>query len=122
MEKGHTINFLNNVQDTFPYIESALFKIDNNFDWWKTNAKDLQQHISNISTELIQEPLDIKINFVIYNGPDENVESVTWNAPAVEFTFIEASDKLVRNIAQKLGNTWRGHKLNVKDNKIYIMF
>ena len=123
MEKDFgIITFLNSIQDTFPYIESAILVLDNKLNWWKKNYKTLEEKIANISAEIANENKSVSVRFTIYNGPDENVQSVKWSGPAIEFTFIETSNDFANKVKNKLGeNTWEGHKMFVDDNKLFIL-
>jgi len=114
--------FINSVKDTFPYIESAIVVLDNNLSWWKKNYESLEETIANEASGLAENPTEIKVRFTVYSGPDENVESVTWNGPAIELTFIEKSDKFVRDLKNRLGTSWEGHRLITDENKLIILF
>ena len=116
------INFINSIKDTFPYVESAIVILDNNLTWWKKNFKKLEEDIANVAAKFSDRELDVRIRFTMYHGPDENVESVTWNGPAIEFDFVEGSTTLPSDIKNELGNTWNGHKLITDDNKLIALF
>jgi len=118
-----TITFSNSIKDTFPYIESAIFVLDNNLNWWKKNYELLEEKIANIARGIADKPITIITLFTIYNGPDEKVESVKWTGPAIEFTFLETSSEFPKKVKKQLGeNTWEGHKLITEDNKLIILF
>ena len=123
MEKEYgSVTYLNSIQDTFPYIESAIIILDNNLNWWKKNYKVLEEKISNIANGLINKPTKVNIRFTIYNGQDDNVQSVKWTGPAIEFTFLETSDQFANDVKTKLGgNTWEGHKLISENNTLYVL-
>jgi len=123
MEKEYgTITFLNSIKDTFPFIESAIIILDNNLNWWKKNYKLLEEKIANISRGIANKPMTIRTRFTIYSGNDENVKSVKWNGPAIEFTFIETSSNFALDVKKQLGeNTWEGHKMITEDNKLFIL-
>jgi len=117
-----SITFTNSIKDTFPYIESAIIILDNNLNWWKKNYEILENKIANICRGIANKPITILTRFTIYSGADENVKSVKWNGPAIEFTFLETSFDFVEKVKQELGkNTWEGHKLIVEDNKLFIL-
>ena len=40
------IQFLNSTEDQFPYVESAINTLDNNFNWWKDNWPEIEQLIA----------------------------------------------------------------------------
>lgn len=123
MEKQYdSVKFLNSIKDTFPYVESAIIVLDNNLNWWKKNYELLEQKLSNIARGLAKTPVEIRTRFTVYSGPDENVEAVTWNGPAIEFTFFEQSPVFVEKVKNQLGNTWEGHKVLTDDNKLFILF
>lgn len=123
MEKDYgSIKFENSIKDTFPYIESIILILDNNLAWWKKNYEDLEKEIANAAAKYSSRPIDVIIKLIIYQGPDEDVESVTWNSPAIEFDFIEAPSTLPKDIKQELGDIWDGHKLITDDNKLIILF
>ena len=96
------INFKNSVQDTFPYVEAAIIILDNNLVWWKKNFEKLEEDIANAASKFSDRDLDVRVRFTMYNGPDENVEAVTWNGPAIEFNFIEGSTNLPVDIKNEL--------------------
>ncbi len=124
MEKEYgTVTFLNSIKDTFPYIESAILVLDNNFNWWKKNYEVLEKLVANIARGIAEKPVQIRTRFTVYSGPDENVEAVKWSGPAIELTFFENSPEFVKKIKEQLGgNTWEGHKLITEDNKLIILF
>lgn len=123
MEKEYgSVTFLNSVKDTFPYIESAIMILDNNLNWWKSNYKILEELIANEVRGAASSPLKINVRFIIYNGPDENVQYVKWSGPAIEFTIVEGSLQIVDKVKKSLGNLWEGHKVLTDENKIIIMF
>jgi hypothetical protein len=123
MEKNFgTVTFTNSIADTFPYIESAIFVLDNNLNWWKKNYKVLEEKIANIIRGVADTDTKVLVRFIIYNGPDEIVKSVTWNGPAIEFTFLETSDKFAKKVCEQLGEkTWEGHKIITENNKLYVL-
>ena len=121
-KKYNTVTFLNSIKDTFPYIESTIMILDNNLHWWKLNNEVLEKKIANVAAGIANKPVKIEVRFMVYNGPDENVESVKWSGPALEFTFVEKSTDFVKDIKDEIGNTWEGHKLIIDDNKLIIMF
>lgn len=114
--------FSNSIKDTFPYIESSIIILDNNLSWWRKNYKQLEEELANTSNGVATEPVNIVTRFTIYTGPDEAVESVKLNGPAIEFTFVEKSSKFVRDVKNSLGKTWNGHRLITDDNKLIVMF
>jgi len=114
--------FSNSVKDTFPYIESAIVVLDNNLSWWRKNYERLEDELANTANGVATEPVNIVTRFTVYSGPDEAVESVTWNGPAIEFTFIEKSSKFVRDVKIAIGKNWEGHRLITDDNKLIVMF
>jgi hypothetical protein len=123
MEKKYeSVTFLNSIKDTFPYVESAIIVLDNNLNWWKKNYEVLEQQLSNAVRGIAKTPVEIRARFTVYSGPDENVKTVTWNGPAIEFTFFEQSPMLVEKVKNTLGNTWEGHKLITDDNKLIVLF
>jgi len=122
MEKKYgSATFLNSIKDTFPYIESAIMIMDNNFNWWKSNYELLEGKIANEARGVADSPVKISTRFIIYSGPDENVDAVKWSGPAMEFSFVE--DPLIADKVKKsIGNLWEGHKVLTEDNKLIIMF
>jgi len=114
--------FKTSVNDTFPYIESTIIKLDNNLEWWKKNYKELEELVANEVNGIISKPIEIKIRFIIYNGPDENVYNVEWNGPAIEFLFMETSDRFALKVKNKIGTNWKGRRLVTDENKLIILF
>ena len=40
------VQFLNTTEDQFPYVESAINALDDNFNWWKENWGDNESMIN----------------------------------------------------------------------------
>jgi hypothetical protein len=120
--KYDTVTFQNSIKDTFPFIESAIVKLDNNLSWWKKNFEEFEKLLANEITRASKKYIDVDTKLIIYNGPDENVETVTWSGPAIEFTLIETSDSFVREVKEGIGNTWKGHKLITSGNRLIVLF
>ena len=114
--------FTNSIKDTFPFIESAIVILDNNLSQWRKNYEKLEELIANEANGLADKPVNVVTRFTVYSGPDENVESVTWNGPAIEFTFVEKSPGFVRDVKNAIGPNWEGHRLITDDNKLIVMF
>ncbi len=122
MEKEYgTVTFLNSIEDTFPYIESTVMILDNNFNWWKKNYEKLESLIANEARGFSDKNVEIETRFIIYNGQDENVEMVKWSGPAIEFTFVESSSSLIDDIKKSIGNIWEGHKVITYENRLIVM-
>ena len=122
MEKEFsTVILLNSIKDTFPYIENTILILDNKLNWWKKNYKEFEQLLSNKIAAETSTNINIRTKFIIYNGPDE-IETVEWSGPALEFTVEETSSIIVEKIINDIGNSWEGHRVISNDNKIIVMF
>ena len=119
----NTVNFISSIKDTFPYIESTIIKLDNNYDWWKKNAIKLEDELSNEIRAIADSPITINTKLIIYNGKDDDVQAVRWSAPAIQFTFPEVSLDFMKKLKSKLGgNTWNGHNTFIEDNNLIVLF
>jgi len=115
-------NYLNSINDTFPFIEKSILVLDKYLPWWKNNYKSLEALINNKISKLTENEIDIKINFIFYSGPDDYVKSVSLNCPAFEFVFLETTSTLVKEIKKSIGKTWEGRRLITDENKLIILF
>lgn len=123
MQKEYgSVKFLSSIKDTFPYVESAIYILDNNLNWWKQNSQILEEIIANEARGIANSNVEIVTRFTIYSGTDDVVKSVKWTGPAIEFNFIETSNDFVNKIKESIGTTWQGHRVLTEDNKLYIMF
>ena len=123
MEQAYdSVTFEDSIKDTFPFVESTILKLDNNLAWWKKNYEKIEQLIAEKARDISSNPITIRTKLIIYNGPDENVKTVTWSGPALEFSFLETSSSFVRSVKKSIGNTWGGHKLITSENRLVILF
>lgn len=117
------ILFINDIKDTFPYIESTIQVLDDNLAWWKVNAPKLEEKITQtIQDELNINSTEIDTDFFIYNGPDEEVQSVKFKAPALRISFPDLTDEEVFKIKEKLGNEWEGKRVYQEVNNLIVLF
>jgi len=126
MKEFDTVTFLKSIKDVFPYVESTLFILDNNFNWWKKNYEKLEKVLVNAIGKVANKHIEVKTKFTIYNGPDESGD-VTLVGPAIEFKFLDTYPEFAEEVKNELknelgGNSWEGHKILVKDNKIFVFF
>jgi membrane peptidoglycan carboxypeptidase len=56
------ITFENSTEDQFPYVESAINSLDNNFKWWKENWEGLEQILS----QKLQKSLKGSTNLIFF--------------------------------------------------------
>lgn len=117
-----SVIYNDSIKDTFPFIESTIIKLDNNLGWWQKNYEILEDKMANIVSGVVDSPVNIRTRFTIYNGTDDSVETVEWNGPALEFTFIETSPSVIEKVKNKLGGNWEGHRILTEENKLYVLF
>jgi hypothetical protein len=118
------IEFVNTTEDQFPYIESAISKLDSNLNWWKENWELIEKQLINAYKKLYHKNSNIKIRtyFTIYNGVDEVSKDIKWNGPAIEYTFIGADFESIQEMKKYIGNILEGHKVFYQGNTITILF
>jgi len=126
--KAKNIEFLNNTEDQFPYIEAAISSLDSNLNWWKENWSTIESDLlsaygKSASTAMsISGNVKVRTRFTIYNGTDDVVSSVKWTGPAIEYTFLNADNKAMQEMKNNIGNILKGHKVIVEGNKVIILF
>jgi len=140
--KSHT-QFINKTQDQFPYIESTLNILDDNFNWWKANWQELEELITKILKKTLSDNMDnsnvsVSSRFTVFHGEDDKVKDVVWTGPAIIYTFNGAPTKIVASIRDILGgvykgqkndleyskksNLYKGHRMFVYENQLIILF
>jgi len=121
------VTFLNSTEDQFPYVESALNTLDNNFNWWKENWPELEQLMAQYLEEAISDKFEnTKVNvssrFTVFHGADEKVKDVIWTGPAIVYTFEGATSGIVRAIKTKFGGIYKGRKIFADENQLIFLF
>ena len=140
--KVHT-GFVNKTEDQFPYIESTLNILDDNFNWWKKNWKELEELIAKILNKSLSDNMEdsnvsISSRFTVFHGEDDKIKDVVWTGPAIVYTFEGASSKVINTIRDILGgvykgerddieysrksNLYKGHRMFVYENQLIILF
>jgi predicted unusual protein kinase regulating ubiquinone biosynthesis (AarF/ABC1/UbiB family) len=121
------VTFLNSTEDQFPYVESALNSLDNNFNWWKENWPELEELISKylssaLSDQFENKKINVSSRFTIFHGSDEKVKDVIWTGPAVVYSFEGASLRIVKAIKNSFGGVYKGHKIFVDEDQLIFLF
>ena len=121
------VQFLNTTEDQFPYVESAINALDDNFNWWKENWADLEQLIAQYLQDALKAKFEnarvsVKSRFTMFHGVDEKVEDVVWTGPAIVYTFEGASPSVVSEIKSQFGGLYKGHKIFKDNNQLIILF
>jgi hypothetical protein len=122
--------FINNTQDQFPYIESAISIMDNNLKWWQKNWENVQSKIEELLPKAIDDAFEqagnntIKTHFTIYTGKDPRSAEVLHNGPAIEYIIKNVSNSVIKNLIKALTDDGilKGHKMFSSDNKLIVMF
>ena len=119
--------FINSTEDQFPYVESAINILDNNFKWWKENWAAIEQLISKYLSEsrrdaVQQQPINIASRFTVFHGADEKVEDVVWTGPAIVYTLNGATSSELRGVKNKFGGIYKGKKVFVDVNQLIFLF
>lgn len=121
------VNFSNSTEDQFPYVESALNTLDNNFNWWKENWPALEQLIAqqlNKATGENQEKGQVTISsrFTVFHGHDDNDTNVVWTGPSIVYTFAGTSGTVVKSIKDAFGGIYKGKKMFANNNDLIVLF
>ncbi len=121
------VTFLNSTSDQFPYVESTLNSLDNNFKWWKTNWPDIEQLISKYLNLAKKEhsktaKINVSSRLTFFHGTDEKVKDVIWSGPAIVYTFAGGNYEIVKSIKNSFGGIYKGHKIFIDDNQLIILF
>jgi len=118
--------FINKTKDQFPYVESVINVLDNNFNWWKNNWKELEEDINHNLNKLISNNTDIKIfsRFTIFHGNDDEVQDVVWTGPAIVYTFKGTTTDIIEQLRDLLteSNLYKGHRVFVYEDQLIILF
>ena len=77
-EEARQVNgttFLNSTEDQFPYVESAINTLDNNFKWWKENWPEIEELIAQyldkaMSDKFENKKVDVSSRFTMFHGAD----------------------------------------------------
>jgi len=125
-EEEHSVNgiiFKDSTDDQFPYIESAINVLDENFNWWKENWSTLEQLIAKYLKEVEIDINNIFVSsrFTIFHGVDKNVEDVVWTGPAIVYTIENISTENLEKVKDSFGGMYKGHKIFVVENQLIIL-
>lgn len=121
------VTFINSTEDQFPYVESALNSLDNNFNWWKENWPELEQLMSKYLTDALSDRFEskqIKVSsrFTVFHGADEKVKDVIWTGPAIVYSFEGAGAGVVNSIKNSFGGIYKGHKMFTDGDQLVVLF
>lgn len=121
------VQFLNSTQDQFPYVESAINTLDDNFNWWKENWPEIEELIAQYLKKALDdnfERTNVKVSsrFTIFHGNDEKAKDVIWTGPCVVYTFTGASSKIIGAIKKSFGGMYQGKKIFSEGNQLIFMF
>jgi hypothetical protein len=121
------IEFLNSTEDAFPYVESALNSLDNNFKWWKEKWPEIEQLIAQYLDEAMKDSFELKkakvtSRFTMFHGTDERSEDVVWTGPAIVYTFIGGVSGVANKIKNSFGGMYEGRKIFVDGKQLIILF
>ena len=104
-------SFSNKTEDQFPYIESTINTLDDNFNWWKKNWESLEQLISQNLKEIGETNSTITSRFTIFHGKDDSVKDVVWTGPAIVYTIQGISPEKVEELKKEFGGMYHGKKI-----------
>ena len=128
------VTFTNNTEDQFPYIESALNSLDNNFNWWKESWPEVEQLIAQYINDVIKKSkgefdvgskssnVTVTSRFTMFHGVDEKVTDVIWQGPAIVYTLEGASPAVVGSVKNQFGGLYKGHKIFKDENQLIFLF
>lgn len=121
------VNYTNSTEDQFPYVESALNTIDNNFNWWKENWLTIEQLIAQQLIKATGEnqekgQVSISSRFTVFHGHDDKDENVVWTGPSIVFTFSGTTPTVVKAIKDAFGGIYKGKKIFANQNDLIILF
>lgn len=119
--------FLNSTEDQFPYVESALNSLDNNFNWWKENWPELEELMSKYLSDSLKDQFEVKkvdvsSRFTVFHGADSKVKDVIWTGPAIVYTFEGAGSSTVNAIKNSFGGIYKGHKMFTDGEQLVVLF
>jgi len=122
------LTFENSTEDQFPYVESAINSLDNNFNWWKQNWEGVEQILSQRLQKVLKDNgesskgIKVSSRFTIFHGTDEKVEDVVWTGPVICFTLNGVNPQSVIDLKESFKGIYKGHKIFISDNQFIIMF
>ena len=134
VRSANNVTFVNSTADQFPYVESAINTLDNNFNWWKDNWPEIEQLMEqylkaaqkkskgefDIGTE--SPKIDISSRFTVFHGADEKVGDVIWTGPAIVYTLNGADQKITNSIKAAFGGMYKGRKVFTDGNQLIFLF
>jgi len=121
------VTFLNSTEDQFPYVESAINSLDNNFNWWKNSWPDVEQLIAQylekaMKNEFETSAVNISSRFTMFHGADEKAKDVIWTGPAIVYEIEGATSSVVSSIKNSFGGIYKGRKIFTDDNQLIFLF
>lgn len=125
--KVNGVTFLNSTQDQFPYIESAINTLDNNFNWWKENWPSLEELVAQYLHKALEDKfenkkINVSSRFTVFHGSDEKVKDVIWTGPAITYEFEGASPSIVNAVKKQFGGMYKGRKIFAHENILVFLF
>lgn len=129
-EKAREVNgvhFINTTQDQFPYVESAINTLDNNFNWWKDNWPELEQLIAQYLHKALEEKFErkdvtVSSRFTVFHGSDEKVQDVVWTGPAIVYTLKGAGASVTNAVKRQFGGMYNGRKIFTDGEQLIFLF
>jgi len=121
------VTFLNSTQDQFPYVESALNTLDNNFNWWKENWPALEELVAQYLHKALEEKFErknvnVSSRFTVFHGTDEKVEDVIWTGPAIVYTLKGAGSSVTNAVKRQFGGMYKGRKVFADGEQLIFLF
>jgi hypothetical protein len=124
--------FTNATSDQFPYIESALNSLDNNFKWWKESWPEIETMIEQYTKAAMKkkdefsttgtDAVKITSRFTMFHGHDEKAKDVIWSGPAVVYTIEGVSPAIVKKVKDEFGGLYKGRKIFAEENQLIFLF
>ena len=123
----NNVTFKNTTEDQFPYVESALNILDNNFNWWKDSWPEVEQLIAQYidkanSDKFESTQIIVTSRFTVFHGVDEKAKDVIWTGPAIVYTLKGASPAIVSSVKNQFGGIYKGRKIFKDGNQLIFLF
>jgi hypothetical protein len=121
------VTFVNSTQDQFPYVESAINTLDNNFKWWKENWPSLEELVAQylqkaLSDQFENKKINVSSRFTIFHGSDEKVEDVIWTGPCIVYTLEGAGSSVTTAVKKQFGGMYKGRKIFAEGDQLIFLF
>jgi len=121
------IIFQNSTEDQFPYVESAINTLDNNFNWWKDNWPGIEQLMAQyvqkvMSDKFENKKIDVSSRFTMFHGSDEKAKDVIWTGPAIVYTLKGAGSSVTNAVKKMFGGIYKGRKIFADGDQLIFLF